>query len=141
VPNIPLKNYTDDAFKLFIHDVGLLGAMAEVDARTLLEGDKIFKEFKGSLTEQYVCQELVFRSIKPFYWASNRTAEVDFVFKYQGDILPLEAKAEENIQGKSLRLYSEKYNPKVALRTSMKDYREDGWITNIPLYAIGEWLG
>jgi predicted AAA+ superfamily ATPase len=138
-PGIPLKNYTDEAFKVYIHDVGLLGCMAELDTKTLLEGNRVFTEFKGALTEQYVCQELVERHIVPFYWNSERTAEVDFVFRYNSEILPLEAKAEENLQGKSLRLYSEKYNPSVALRTSMRDYREDGWVTNIPLYGIGVW--
>jgi predicted AAA+ superfamily ATPase len=75
----------------------------------------------------------------PFYWASERTAEVDFIFKAGSDVLPLEAKAEENLQGKSLRLYSETYNPPISLRTSMRDYREDGWLTNVPLYGIGVW--
>jgi predicted AAA+ superfamily ATPase len=138
-PGIPLKNYTDEAFKVYIHDVGLLGCMAELDVKTLLEGNRIFEEFKESLTEQYVCQELVERGITPFYWSTERTAEVDFIFKLGSAVLPLEAKAEENLQGKSLRLYSETYNPPVSLRTSMRDYRENGWVTNIPLYGIGVW--
>jgi predicted AAA+ superfamily ATPase len=138
-PGVPLKNYTNGAFKVYIHDVGLLGCMAELDVRALLEGSRIFEEFKGSLTEQYVCQELVERGITPFYWSTERTAEVDFIFKHHSEILPLEAKAEENLQGKSLRLYSETYNPTVSLRTSMRDYRENGWVTNVPLYAIGVW--
>jgi predicted AAA+ superfamily ATPase len=138
-PGIPLKNYSDGAIKLYIHDVGLLGCMAELDVKTLLEGNRVLTEFKGALTEQYVCQELVGRGVTPFYWSSERTAEVDFVFRHGAHILPLEAKAEENLQGKSLRLYSEKYNPPIALKTSMRDYREDGWVTNIPLYGIGVW--
>ena len=138
-PSIPLKNYTNDAFKIYLHDVGLLSCMAELEARTLLEGEAIFKEFKGSLTENYVCQELITSGKKPYYWSSGRTAEVDFVFKHDSVILPLEVKAEENLQSKSLRVYSEKFNPKTALRTSMRDYREDGWLTNIPLYGIGVW--
>ena len=138
-PSIPLKNYTDEAFKIYLHDVGLLSCMAELEARTLLEGDAVFKEFKGSLTENYVCQELTTRGKTPYYWSSERTAEVDFVFKHNSNILPLEAKAEENLQGKSLKVYCEKFNPKVALRTSMRDYREESWLTNIPLYGIGVW--
>ena len=139
VPSIPLKNYTNDAFKIYLHDVGLLSCMAELEARTLLEGDAVFKEFKGALTENYVCQELTARGKTPYYWSSERTAEVDFVFKHISNILPLEAKAEENLQGKSLKVYCEKFSPKVALRTSMCDYREESWLTNIPLYGIGVW--
>jgi predicted AAA+ superfamily ATPase len=138
-PGIPLKNYTDDAFKLYSLDVGLLGCMAELDVHTLLEGNRIFEEFKGSLTEQFVCQELVERGITPYYWRSERTAEVDFVFKYHSDIIPLEVKAEENLKAKSLKLYAEKYQPPISLRTSMRDYRENEWLTNVPLYAIGSW--
>ncbi|MDR0944464.1 MAG: ATP-binding protein [Ruminococcus sp.] len=140
-PGIPLKNYTDGAFKIYAHDVGLLSCMAEIDARTLLEGNSIFTEFKGSLTEQYVCSELKQCGITPYYWSSEHTAEVDFVFKKDRDILPLEVKAEENLKAKSLKLYSEKYNPVTAVRTSMSDYRKDDWLTNVPLYAIGGWLG
>jgi len=138
-PLIPLKNYTTGAFKIYLHDVGLLTCMAEIEAMILLEGNAIFKEFKGSLTENYVCGELIIHGKKPYYWSSERTAEVDFVFKLNGAVFPLEAKAEENLYGKSLRFYSEKYNPVLALRTSMRDYREDGWLTNIPLYGIGVW--
>ncbi|MDR3295002.1 MAG: ATP-binding protein [Clostridiales Family XIII bacterium] len=138
-PAIPLKSYADDAFKIYMLDVGLLGAASELDALTLLEGDLVFTEFKGSLTENYVCQELTARGITPFYWSSERTAEVDFVFKLGVDILPLEAKAGENLQGKSLRIYYDKFNPKFAMRTSMKDYREESWMKNIPLYGIGVW--
>jgi len=138
-PSIPLKNYTTDAFKLYLLDVGLLSCMAELEARTLLEGSSIFKEFKGSLTENYACQELTAQSNTLFYWSSERTAEVDFVFKHNDIVLPMEVKAEENLQGKSLRVYSEKYKPELALRASMRDYREDGWLTNIPLYGLGAW--
>jgi len=138
-PSIPLKNYTDGAFKVYLHDVGLLSCMAELDPTTLLEGNNVFKEFKGALTENYVCQELIEKGVSPFYWSSERTAEVDFVFKHNMGILPLEAKAEENLQSKSLKVYKEKYSPHLALRTSMCDYREDGWLTNIPLYGIGSW--
>jgi hypothetical protein len=82
-------------------------------------------------------QEMVANGITPFYWSSNGTAEVDFVFKYGSDVYPLEAKAEENLQSKSLKVYAEKFKPSVSLRTSMKDYRDEGWLINIPLYAIG----
>lgn len=81
--------------------------MTELDAITLLQGNAVFKEFKGSLTENYVCQEFKVNSIEPFYWSSERTAEVDFVFKHNSTIFPLEVKAEENLQSKSLRIYNE----------------------------------
>jgi predicted AAA+ superfamily ATPase len=79
------------------------------------------------------------RGITPYYWRSERTAEVDFVFKYHSDILPLEVKAEENLKAKSLKLYTEKYQPPTSLRTSMRDYRDNEWLINVPLYAIGSW--
>ena len=103
----------------------------------LLEGNRIFEEFKGALTEQYVLQEMVANDITPYYWSSQGKAEVDFVFKHESDIFPLEVKAEENLQSKSLKVYSEKFNPPISLRTSMKDYRKESWLINIPLYAIG----
>jgi len=136
-PSVPLVSYETNFFKIFIHDIGLLGAKSELDVKTLLEGNRIFEEFKGALTEQYVLQEMVSNEITPFYWSSSGTAEVDFVFKYGPDVFPLGVKAEENLQSKSLKVYYEKYKPPVALRTSMKDYREEGWLSNIPLYAIG----
>ena len=136
-PGIPLKSYQTSFFKLFLHDVGLLSAMTELDVKTLLEGSRIFEEFKGSLTEQFVLQEMICNSKSLFYWSSKSAAEVDFLFKYDGNIYPLEVKAEENLQSKSLKVYYEKYTPSFALRTSMRNYREEAWMKNIPLYAIG----
>jgi predicted AAA+ superfamily ATPase len=139
-PGIPLKSYATNAFKLYIHDVGLLSALAELDGKTLLEGNKIFKEFKGSLTEQYVCQELIAMKIAPYYWSSEHTAEVDFVIKSGGAVYPLEVKAEENLQSKSLKVYRDKFGADTCLRTSMRDYRKDDWVVNIPLYALSAFL-
>ena len=136
-PGVPLISYETDFFKIFINDVGLLSTKSELDVKTLLEGNRIFEEFKGTLTEQYVLQEMISNGITPFYWSSNGKAEVDFVFKNESDVFPLEVKAEENLQSKSLKVYSEKFNPIIALRTSMKDYRRESWLINIPLYAIG----
>jgi len=138
-PSIPLSSYTNEAFKVYLLDVGLLTCMAELEAQVLLEGNRVFEEFKGSLTENYVCQQLISQGKTPYYWNSERTAEVDFVFKYDSKIYPLEVKAEENLQSKSLKVYKEKFEPELVLRTSMCDYREDGWLTNIPLYGIGVW--
>ena len=136
-PSVPLTSYETNFFKIFIHDVGLLSTKSELDVKTLLEGNRIFEEFKGALTEQYVLQEMIANGITPFYWSSQGKAEVDFVFKHGSDVYPLEVKAEENLQSKSLKVYSEKFSPPTALRTSMRDYRRESWLINIPLYAIG----
>ena len=136
-PSLPLLGYEPSFFKIFIHDIGLLCAKAELDVKTLLEGHHIFEEFKGALTEQYVQQEMSTKGITTFYWSSDGKAEVDFIFRYGSDIFPLEVKAEENLHSKSLRVYRDKFESPVCLRTSMRDYRLESWLLNIPLYAIG----
>jgi uncharacterized protein len=136
-PTLPLNAYADfDAFKLFFLDIGLLNATADLDQRILLEKNNILTEFKGALTEQFVCQQLKIKK-ELYYWtASNATAEVDFVLQSQNEIIPIEVKAEENLKSKSLKVYVEKYKPKTAIRTSMSKYRQEDWLTNIPLYGI-----
>jgi uncharacterized protein len=138
-PTLPLNAYADfDAFKLFLLDIGLLNAIADLDQRILLEKNNILTEFKGALTEQFVCQQLKIKK-KLYYWAaSNATAEVDFVFQSQNEIIPIEVKAEENLKSKSLKVYVEKYAPKTAIRTSMSKYRQEDWLTNVPLYGVSE---
>lgn len=138
-PNLPLKAYEDlKAFKLFLLDVGLLSCMTGLRQGVLLDGNELFKEFKGALTEQYVLQQ--FKTIKglhPYYWTAERgTAEVDFVVDTGSDIIPVEVKAEVNLQAKSLKVYHEKFEPKVSVRTSMADYRLEDWLVNLPLWAI-----
>lgn len=136
---IPLSAYQDfHAFKLYLFDVGLLSAMAGMDAKTLLEGSEIFKEFKGSLTEQYVlCQLKQCTKLDIFYWASDTgTAEIDFITQIGNNNVPIEVKSSENLQAKSLKSFIQKYNTKVNVRTSMSDYKEDENIINIPLYCI-----
>lgn len=138
-PAIPLKAYEDlGAFKLYMVDVGLLAALADLDIRTLLDGNHVFQEFKGALTEQYVLQQMVSQhDAGLYYWSlDNSRAEIDFLLQRSGEIIPLEVKAEENLKSKSLRVYCDKYQPKTALRTSMADYRLESWMRNIPLYAI-----
>jgi len=140
-PAIPLKAYEEPgAFKLFMTDTGLMSAMCNIDVRTLLEGNKIFTEFKGALTEQYVYQQVVGGAKFPvFYWSAERsTAEVDFLLQFNQIIVPLEVKSEENLQSKSLKTYNEKFAPAVSVRTSMSDFREQEWMVNLPLYAISE---
>ncbi|PUV22314.1 ATP-binding protein [Sphingobacterium athyrii] len=138
-PAIPLKAYEDfSAFKLFLVDVGLLAAMTDLDAHTLLEGNVIFQEFKGALTEQYVLQQFITRDdLNIYYWSpDNSRAEIDFLLQYKGDVIPVEVKAEENLQAKSLRVYVDKFKPQTAIRTSMSNYRQEDWMVNIPLFAI-----
>lgn len=139
-PGIPLAAYQNiSAFKLFLHDVGLLGAMAGLNVRTIIEGDEIFTEFKGALTEQYVMQQLRLESERYIgYWTNERsTAEVDFVIQEEGEVIPIEVKSGENLKAKSFRLFCEKFQPKKAIRTSLTDYKEESWMENVPLYAIG----
>lgn len=138
-PAIPLKAYEDfNAFKLFLLDVGLLAAMVDLDVRTLLEGNVIFQEFKGALTEQYALQQFAARSdISSYYWSpGNSRAEIDLLIQHQGEVIPVEVKAEENLQSKSLRVYYNKYKPDRVIRTSMSNYREENWMTNLPLFAL-----
>jgi uncharacterized protein len=140
-PAIPLKAYEDrSAFKLFLVDVGLLAAMGNIEAQILLEGNAIFTEFKGALTEQYVFQQLnSTNDYVIYYWTAERSsAEIDFIVQYNSLIVPIEVKAEENLQAKSLKVYVEKFSPKMAVRTSMSDFRKQDWLTNLPLYAISE---
>ena len=139
VPNLPLKAYEDlRAFKLFFVDIGLLSCLAGLRQNVLLGGNELFKEFKGALTEQYVLQELKTRKgIQCYYWTAERgTAEVDFVVDDGADVFPIEVKAEINLQAKSLKVFHEKYRPAKSIRTSMADYKDEGWLINLPLWAV-----
>ena len=138
---IPLKAYEDlRAFKLFIVDVGLLGCMTGLSQRTLLDGNYLFTEFKGALTEQYVCQQLkTIEDLGVYYYTNDRgSCEVDFVIDTGEQIIPVEVKAEVNLKAKSLRTYKEKFEPEVSVRTSMADYKKEDWLVNLPLYAVEE---
>ena len=138
---IPLRAYEDlKAFKLFLADVGLLGCMAGLRQRTLLDGNALFVEFKGALTEQYVCQQLkTIENLDVYYYTNDRgSCEVDFVVDTGERIVPVEVKAEINLKAKSLKTYREKFSPEVAVRTSMADYKKEDWLVNLPLYAIDQ---
>ena len=141
-PDIPISAYADlKSFKVFLLDVGLLRAMSRVSPKVILEGSRIFEEFKGALTEQYVCQELQNYSDvleTNYYWSSSATAEVDFLVSDGWDVYPLEVKAGVTMNAKSLKLYREKYSPKWALRTSLLAYEknEASKTINIPLYML-----
>lgn len=138
---IPLKAYEDlRAFKLFVVDVGLLGCMTGLRQQTLLDGNDLFTEFKGALTEQYVCQQLkTIEDLSVYYYTNDRgSCEMDFVIDTGEQIIPVEVKAEVNLKAKSLRIYKEKFEPKVSVRTSMADYKKEDWLVNLPLYAVEE---
>ena len=138
-PGMPLKAYADfSAYKLFMIDVGLLGAMADLEATSLLEGNRVFVEFKGALAEQYVHQQIISATeYTPYYYSNVQSRnEIDFLLQVKSDIIPVEVKAEENLRSKSLKAYVEKFSPIHSIRLSMNDYREQDWLTNIPLWNI-----
>lgn len=137
----PLKFYEDyDAFKLFLIDLGLLGAMTETTAKEVLVDGAFFTEYKGAFTEQYVSQEFRAGGVESYYYSKdNSTLEVDFLIQDE-DLYAIEVKAEENVRSKSLRTVWENDNKVKAYRFSMLDYKEQDWMTNIPLYCIGNWI-
>lgn len=137
--NMPLKAYEDlKAFKMFLLDVGLLGCMSGVNAKTLLDGNRLFVEFKGALTEQYVLQQLITeKSFNVFYYANNNgRCEVDLTIDSGDQVVPVEVKAETNLKAKSLKTYIDKYLPQTAIRTSLADFKREARLVNLPLYAI-----
>ena len=137
--SVPLCVYEDlKAFKLFMLDIGLLGCMAGLNQKTLLEGNNLFIEFKGALSEQYVCQQLkTIENLDIHYYTNDRgNCEVEFVADLKNNIIPIEVKAETNLKAKSLKTYCDKYKPKTAIRSSMADYKKEEWLINLPLYAI-----
>lgn len=138
-PDLPLIAYEDfNAFKIFVLDVGLLGAMTNLNASTMIDGNKIFEEFKGAIAEQYIIQQLKSKGDIPiFYWTnSSSTAEIDFVIQLEDCIVPIEVKATTNLQAKSLKIYMQKYKPNFAIRTSLADYKMTENLKDLPLYAI-----
>ena len=138
-PGIPLKAYEDlKAFKLFLVDVGLLSCMVGLRQRTLLDGNDTFTEFKGALTEQYVMQQLAtIPDLSVYYYTNPRgSCEIDFVVDAGEQIIPVEVKAEVNLQAKSLKTYHEKFRPVMSIRSSMADYKKEDWLINLPLYAV-----
>ena len=138
-PHMPLKAYKSmNAYKLFMLDIGLLGAMSELEATSILEGNEIFAEFKGALTEQYVLQQLVSDTeYTPYYFGTEKaTFEQDFLIQKGKNIIPIEVKAETNIRSQRLKAYCDKYHPEKAVRFSTRQYADQGWMENIPLYAV-----
>jgi len=142
-PAMPLKAYTEfSAFKLYLLDVGLLAAMSELDVKSILDGNAIFVEFKGALTEQYVLQQLIAGTeYTPYYYSETKSeGEIDFLIQKGKEVIPIEVKAEENLKAKSLKVYYSKFKPKIAIRTSMSNYREQDWMVNVPLYILDKFV-
>lgn len=139
---MPLKFYEQlDAFKLFLLDCGLLACMADTAADQMLVDNKVFIEFKGAFTEQYVAQELVSMGIKPYYWSNDRTpAEIDFVVQQDGKAIPIEVKASTNVRSKSLAQFIKDNEGLKGLRLSLCSYIDQSWMENIPLYALEGWM-
>ena len=142
-PGMPLKAYEDfSAFKLYAHDVGLLATMSGIPPRMLIEGNALFTHFKGSLTEQFVLEELVAGGVSPYYWSTDEgMAEIEFVVQGDADVFPIEVKAERNLQSKSLKSYRDRFSPRKCLRTSLSEHQVGKFIDEIPLYAIGSVVG
>ena len=138
-PDMPLSAYQDlSVFKLYHNDVGLLGAMAKLPLKAILDDNAIFTEFKGALTENFVIQQLLLNEENDiYYWTNeNSTAEVDFVIQNEEEIIPIEVKSGTSVKSVSFKFFCEKYNPTKAFRTSLNDYKQEEWMTNLPLYAI-----
>ena len=138
-PAMPLKSYIDySAFKLFVLDTGLLGAMSELDVNSVIAGNDLFTEFKGALTEQYVLQQIVSDTVyTPYYYSGEKsTYEMDFMIQKNGSIIPIEVKSENNLKSKSLKVFCDKYEPVEAIRISGAGYVDRGWMKNIPLWAV-----
>jgi predicted AAA+ superfamily ATPase len=143
-PALPLAAYKElSAFKLYHNDTGLLSAMAKLNVKTIVEGDAIFTEFKGAMTEQFVFQQLVQNEDLAIHYFSfnNSKYEIDFIIQNENDeIIPVEAKSGENLKARSFKLFCEKFQPQTAIRTSLSNYHKESELTNVPLYIIGEYF-
>ena len=139
---MPLKFYEDiSAFKLFLLDLGLFACMCEVPASEILIGNNIFIEYKGAFAEQYVLQQIISRKVKPYYWSSEKTpSEIDFVIQRDDKIVPIEVKAEVNVKARSLRQFITNNPDLKGVRYSMLGYIDQGWVENVPLYAIDSYI-
>lgn len=141
---LPLAAYEDfSAFKMFLSDIGLMGAMSNIPVQSLLNGNMLFSDFKGALTEQFVLQQMkTNQSLSIYYWsADNSRGEIDFLVQQEEKVIPIEVKAEENLQAKSLRMFVERNSGLKGYRFSMSPYREQDWLVNYPLYSVLTILG
>ena len=134
-PNMPLIAYNDlSSFKLYLNDVGLLRKKTNLSSRVIIEGDKLFQEFKGALTENYVLQTLVANGLEPYYYTFDNRYEIDFIMQYQNEIIPIEVKAGKSLNNTSLKVYNETHKPNIRIRFSMNNLNKDDNLINIPLF-------
>lgn len=134
-PSMPLISYNDlSSFKIYLNDVGLLRRMTNLDSKVVVEGNRLFEEFKGALTENYVLQTLIAKEFNPYYFTFDNRYEIDYILQYKNEIIPVEVKSSENINNTSLKVYNEKYNPKTRIRFSMRNLNKDDNLINIPLF-------
>ena len=141
---LPLAAYEDfSAFKMFLSVIGMMGAMSNIPVQSLLNGNMLFSDFKGALTEQFVLQQMkTNQSLSIYYWsADNSRGEIDFLVQQEEKVIPIEVKAEENLQAKSLRMFVERNPGLKGCRFSMSPYREQDWLVNYPLYSVLTILG
>ena len=137
-PSMPLIAYNDlSSFKIYLNDIGLLKSMTNLSSRVIIEGNRIFEEFKGALTENYVLQMLISSGIiKPNYFIFDNKYEIDYLIQYENEIIPIEVKSSENISSVSFKNYNEKFKPKIRVRFSMKNLQKDDNLINIPLFMV-----
>ena len=134
---MPLISYNDlSSFKMYLNDVGLLRKKTDLDSKVVVEGNKLFQEFKGALTENYVLQALVSIGLTPYYYTFDNRYEIDFMIQYQNEIIPIEVKSGESVNNTSLKVYNEINNPKTRIRFSMKNLNRDDNLINIPLFMV-----
>ncbi len=141
-PGLPINAYADwTDFKIYLNDVGLMCALGDLSAEILLSGHDLFKEFKGTVSEQFILQQLISQGYHPYYWApENSHTEIDFLIQKENQIVPIEVKSAENIKSRSLKSYHDKYQPKDCIRTSLAGFKKQEWMQNIPLYYFHQWL-
>jgi hypothetical protein len=135
-PGLPLKAYEDlTAFKIYLSDTAVLRRLSLLDPVAISEGNRLFTEFKGSLTENFVLNSIIkqFKSM-PYYWRSGNEAEVDFIVQFENTIIPIEVKSDQNIKSRSLSVYREKYNPEISIRFSLRNLKKEEGLINLPLF-------
>jgi hypothetical protein len=135
-PGLPLKAYEDlTAFKIYLSDTAILRRLSLLDPVAISEGNRLFTEFKGSLTENFVLNSIIkqFKSM-PYYWRSGNEAEVDFIVQFENTIIPIEVKSDQNIKSRSLSVYREKYNPEISIRFSLRNLKKEEGLINLPLF-------
>ena len=135
-PGLIVSAYDDiDAFKLYAVDVGIFRRLLRLDPLAFGEGERLFTEFKGALAENYALQSIITKfEVLPQYWTSDAQAEVDFIIQYGNGIYPIEVKSDQNVKSRSLRIYIDKYKPKLGVRLSLRNLKYDNDILNIPIF-------